>query len=342
MKIAVCGYFAKKKSFLSGQIVKTRIVTKELRESLTADQVYEIDTAGKINVIFMFLRTIYALFACKNVAIFPAQNALPVLAAWLGCWNILFKKGLHYVVIGGWLPEYLDQHKLTLRFLRTFKGVYVETSNMKHALEIRGLSNVFVMPNCKELNIIENIQEQNGKTLKLVTFSRIMKEKGIEYAIDAVKRANEIVGRQLFFLDIYGQVDSMQIEWFNDVKRNMPSYVKFKGLIPFDKSTEVLKDYHALLFPTYYEGEGFAGTLIDGFAAGLPSITSDWRYNKEIVKNKRNGLLVPVHDVVALSNAIVWTCQHLEEWNAIRVNCLKEAEEYLPENVVPTIVNNLF
>ena len=75
-------------------------------------------------------------------------------------------------------------------------------------------------------------------------------------------------------------MDSVQTEWFNELKSTFPSYIKYGGLVPFDKSVEVLKNYFALLFPTYYEGEGFAGTLLDAMAAGVPVVASDWRYKK--------------------------------------------------------------
>ena len=40
-------------------------------------------------------------------------------------------------------------------------------------------------------------------------------------------------------------------------------------MVPFSQSTKVLKEYDALLFPTYYEGEDCRYDN-DAFAAGLP------------------------------------------------------------------------
>lgn len=128
-----------------------------------------------------------------------------------------------------------------------------------------------------------NVDLPELKPLPLCTFSRVMKEKEIEDVVNAVKTVNEHFGRTVYTLDIYGQVDSAQTEWFNELKSIFPSYIKSGEPVPFDKSVEVLKNCFALLFPTYYEGEGFAGTLLDAVAAGVPVIASDWRYNPEIV-----------------------------------------------------------
>lgn len=66
----------------------------------------------------------------------------------------------------------------------------------------------------------------------------------------------------------------------------------------------MLRNYFALLFPTYFHGEGFAGCIIDAFFAGIPIIATDWLYNKDIVKDKKMEYqcLLKIHEI---ANAIV-------------------------------------
>lgn len=130
--------------------------------------------------------------------------------------------------------------------------------------------------------------------MKLCTFSRVLKEKGIEDAIEAVTYINEQNKREIFSLDIYGQIDDAYKGDFMMMQRNFPEYINYGGIIRFDRSTEVLRNYYALIFPTYYEGEGFAGTLIDAMAAGVPVIASDWKYNTEIVMRIQRGFYSPL------------------------------------------------
>ena len=178
------------------------------------------------------------------------------------------------------------------------------------------------------------------KPLPLCTFSRVMKEKGIEDAVNVVKTVNEHFGRTVYTLDIYGQVDSAQTEWFNELKSTFPSYIKYGELVPFDKSVEVLKNYFALLFPTYYEGEGFAGTLLDAMAAGVPVIASDWRYNPEIV-NEKIGYVYPVHDNHAFVATLISVGNNLDLLLSKKLDCLKEAEKYRVENVIQCLISKL-
>ena len=105
-------------------------------------------------------------------------------------------------------------------------------------------------------------------------------------------------------------------------------------IVPFDKSTSILKDYYALIFPTYYSGEGFAGTLIDALASGLPAIVSDWKYNKEIVQDYETGIVYPARDIGALAEKLLWIYHHQTEWNAMRYRCLKKANDYMPEEAL--------
>jgi glycosyltransferase involved in cell wall biosynthesis len=195
-------------------------------------------------------------------------------------------------VIGGWLPEFLQKRKFLANILKKFDGIYVETNTMRTALEAQGFTNVFVMPNCKNLQILseDELVYSDGAPLKLCTFSRVVREKGIEDAINAVRAVNETIGKTVYTLDIYGQVDATQTEWFDELQKSFPEYVSYKGCVDANKSVEVLKYYFALLFPTHYYTEGIPGTIIDAYAAGVPVISARWESFADIIDEKLTGI----------------------------------------------------
>lgn len=343
VKIGICGHYGGNNNFLDGQTVKTKIITKELEKEFGDNEVKKVDTyGGKKRLFSIIINLIGLVISCKNVIIFPAQNSLMLFAPILAFINRFYHRKLHYVVIGGWLPEFVATRKYLQRALMSFDSIYVETNVMKIKLVDMGFHNVIVMPNCKKLNILEpeELIYPNEEPYRLCTFSRVMKEKGIEDAVDAVIAVNNKIGRIVYTLDIYGQIDSAQTEWFNELKSTFPSYIKYRGLVPFDKSVEVLKNYFALLFPTYYEGEGFAGTLLDAMAAGIPVIASDWRYNTEIV-NEKTGYVYPVHDKHALVDTLICVGNNPNLLLSKKSGCLKEAEKYRPENVIQRLTSKL-
>lgn len=342
-RVCIIGHFGHGENLLNGQTVKTKIVTKEIVKELGKKEVSCIDTHGGVKaLISAFRQALIALKYHKNIIIMPAENGLRIFAPLLVLLNLLFHRKLHYVVIGGWLPEFLKKRKKLTKALMSFDGIYVETNTMRKALEAQGFNNVYVMPNFKDLNILKESElvYHHTEPYRLCTFSRVMKEKGIEDAVNAVKAVNEHFGRTVYTLDIYGQVDSVQTEWFNELKSTFPSYIKYGGLVPFDKSVEVLKNYFALLFPTYYEGEGFAGTLLDAMAAGVPIIASDWRYNPEIV-NEKTGYVYPVHDNHAFVTTLISVGNNSDLLLSKKSDCLKEAEKYRAENVIQCLTSKL-
>ena len=344
MKIGILGHFGEGTNLLNGQTVKTKIITEELQKQLGQDQVLKIDTHGGWKTLLKApFQVFYALKNSTNILIFPAHNGLRVYAPLLSFVKRFFKKRkIHYVVIGGWLPQFLIQRKHLSKILKKFDGIYVETNTMKSSLEVQGFKNVYVMPNCKKLTVLsENeLVYPSGVPYKLCTFSRVMREKGIEDAVNAVVAVNTDLGFQAFSLDIYGQVDGAQIEWFESLQKKFPSYIRYGGLIPYDKSVDVLKDYFALLFPTYYEGEGFAGTLIDAYSAGVPVIASDWRYNAELV-NESVGFVYPTGDQLAFVNILKAMAVDPTLLLCKKRLCLIEADKYKIDKAVQILVEQI-
>ena len=344
VKASVLGHFGGGETLLNGQTVKTKIITEELQNQLGQGQVLKIDTHGGAKTLVKApLQVISALKSGRNVLIFPAQNGLRVYAPLLSFFRHFFKgRKLHYVVIGGWLPQFLTKRKGLAKSLKNFDGIYVETNTMKTALETQGFENVFVMPNCKKLTVLseDELVYPDGVPYRLCTFSRVMREKGIEDAVNVVETVNRELGLTVFTLDIYGQADSAQIEWFDELQSKFPSYIRYAGLVPFDKSVDVLKEYFALLFPTYYEGEGFAGTLIDAFSAGVPVIASDWKYNTEIV-NENVGYVYKTRDHIALAELLKAVATDPTIMLKKRRSCLREAEKYKIEKAVGVLLDRI-
>lgn len=342
-KIAIIGHFGFGENLLNGQTIKTKILTEALKEKLGEENITSIDTRGGAKSLMAIIFKMASVFKKhSDIIMLPAHNGLLIFTPLLSSFNKFFRRNLHYIVIGGWLPEYIDGHKITGKLLKkNFTKIYVETEGMKQKLQQRMFENVVVMPNCKHLDIVKDTAIKETNPYKFCTFSRVMWEKGIEDAINAVVQINREAGETVCTLDIFGQVDSNYIQAFEDMKGNFPEYVNYGGLIEFSKSTEVLKEYYALLFPTFYDGEGFAGTVIDAFAAGIPVIASDWRYNAEVVEHMKTGLVYPHKNVEELAKSILTLINDTSLVQKMKVNCVKEAKNYLPEKVINILLENI-
>ena len=340
-KVGVCGHFDGDKPTSSGQVIKTRIVTAELVRQMGKDQVMNVDSSGGAKAVPRMLKESWNLFKnCENVIFLPAYKGLRVLAPAYTFCNKFFHRKIHYVVIGGWLNNFIDQHKWLAGELRQFTGIYVETTTMKRALEKRGFKNVVVMPNFKNLQILklEELSYTVEQPYKLCTFSRVMKEKGIEDAVAAVKTVNEKAGHTVYTLDIYGQVEDSYKESFEKLKKSLPEYVKYKGLVPYDKSVDVLRNYFALLFPTQFYTEGIPGTIIDAYAAGVPVISSEWESFADVVDDKVTGIGYEFSN----NEELIATLEHIAADPTLilsmKKNCLIKAEDFTAEHAIGKVL----
>lgn len=344
-KASVIGHFGISKQLLNGQTIKTKIITEELKACIGEEQVLTIDTYGGWKTLVKAPFQVFRALKCSyNIIILPAHNGLRVFAPLLVLLRTFFKKRrLHYIVIGGWLPGFLKKRRVLARVLRHFDYIYVETSTMKTKLESHGFNNICILPNCKKLTIISesDLVYPTEYPLKLCTFSRVMKEKGIEDAVKAVIGVNDKLGYTGFALDIFGQIDAGQEAWFNELKSEFPDYIRYLGEVPYDKSVEVLKNYFALLFPTRCFTEGIPGTIIDAYAAGLPVISAKWESFADVVDDGATGVGYEFDESNQLASILFSVLQEPQKLNKMRINCLHKAKEYIPKDVICTLHNNL-
>lgn len=336
-KVCVIGHFGFGKEMLNGQTVKTKTVTAELEKHYGEDQVAKIDTHGGLRVLPKVIKLMLRGFAkCENIIIFPAHNGVRVFAPLCAFHNQFYHRKLHYVVIGGWLPELTKGNAVLRSALKKLNYIYVETSTMKRSLEKQGFKNVVILPNFKDLRILpeSELVYPQGEPYRLCTFSRVMKEKGIGDAVEAVKAVNEKLGRTAFALDIFGQVDSGQTDWFERLTESFPEYIHYRGCVPFNKSVGILKDYFCLLFPTRFFTEGIPGTILDAYAAGVPVISARWESFSDVVDDGVTGI---GFDFCNQSNLEKTLYKVANEPNLVlekKKSCVSAARKYTPNEAM--------
>lgn len=342
-KVSVIGKFIAGAAAADGQSIKTRIVTQELEKALGADQVHCIDTYGwKKNPIKLFVRTFSAVQNSSNVVFMTDAGGIKVFPWLLLGVNLLGKCALHYVVVGGWLVGYLQKHRFIAGCLKRFQGIYVETEIMKAGMEAMGFQNVLLMPNFKNLSVLSEADiSLCNEPYKFCTFSRVMEEKGIADAANAVIAANRHYGRRVCTLDIYGQTDPGQTEWFEHLRSQFPPEIRYCGTVPYGQSTEVIKAYHALLFPTKFYTEGIPGTVIDAYSAGVPVVASRWESFQNVIDHGKTGIGYPFDKPDDLTRILIELIADPARIYNMKKNCLRDAAKYSPENVMAVLLSRL-
>lgn len=330
-KVGVIGSFAKGKNSFDGQTVKTCSLADLLKKERGASEVLEIDTFGwKKNPFKLFSGIIKACRSCDNMIILPAQNALRIIPK-LAFLAKRKETKLFYSVIGGWLPSILKDNDSLRNILYNFNGIWVETSTMKQALDAQGFNNITIVNNFKKFAQIE-VQTTLSKPYKLCIFSRIMRQKGIEDAINAVKEIHEKRGLT-YELDIYGMIDNGYKERFSQICTSLPDYIKYCGCVNSSEATSTLNNYFALLFPTCFFTEGIPGTIIDAYSAGVPVISSKWQSYCDVIDEGKTGLGYTFEDYNALVSLLNSIADESSMVDSLRQNCLDKVKEYSEETV---------
>lgn len=342
-EIGICGHFGIGKNLLNGQTVKTKIVTKELEKKLGMKVIKKIDTCDwRKNPFKLFLESFLLIKNCKNVLIFPAHNGIKIFVPLFSVFNFLLKRKLHYIVIGGWLYNYLQEKKYLIKYLKKYKGIYVETKGMKLNLEKLGFENIFIMKNFKKLEQIKIEEKKNYKEpiFKLCTFSRVNKNKGIEDAIQVVNEINKKNERIICSLDIYGEVEKEYKDRFNKLLHSCESYINYRGVIDSELTSRILKNYYLLLFPTRYYTEGIPGTVIDAFSSGLPILFSKWENYMDVLEDPKLSKGYNFLDIIDFEAKLEYLLLNPDIVQKMSFKCFQEAKKYKSGEVIKVLINN--
>ena len=335
-KVGIIGLFAYGTDDCGGGVIKTRNYESILKEKYGSDQIITLDRADDSSSFVWIKKVIYI---CANsdvvIVMFSTKKMITLLLPVL----VLLKSCLHfkllYPVLGGWIADFLNEHRIMRALFKNIDEIYVETHSMKREIS-KILDNVVYMPNFSIRRPIKKVNEYNSSEYSFCIYSRIVKEKGIEIAINAIRKVNEIYGKDICKLYIYGKVYDSYKEEFERLINDNTHVVIYGGLLG-NQALNVISKHYIMLFPTYYEGEGFPGTLVEAFMAGIPVIASDWKYNSEIIEEGKTGYLFDLKEDDSLVNIICKAICLPEIVNKMRFNCLQESKKYIPDSVMQPI-----
>ncbi|MED4079846.1 glycosyltransferase family 4 protein [Halalkalibacterium halodurans] len=342
--IFILGNFGYYSNDLNGQTMRTRTIYKSLNRYLN-DSKYNIkftDTSvkgSKIKVLMNYLRGLKYWFTSKSIILLPAQKAIKYVVPLFYYVNTILKRKIHFIAIGGWLRDFLDENNNYTKYFQKMNTIYVQTKSLKKKLENKGLNNVIHFPNFRIYDDHDIEIKEIDEVKKVVFFSRVIKAKGIELAVSAINKINK-EREQKIELYIYGPVGSDYLDDFNKLKQSSP-FIRYNGVLEPEKIISELSIYDFMIFPTYYEGEGFPGTILDSMSAGVPVIASDWKYNSEIIKDEFTGLLFKSQNLDELIQKMNLLIRNTSLINQMKRNCLNESKKYSESIVMPELLGKL-
>ena len=340
-KIGIIGVDGEGARFATGQAVKCRTLRKWFIGAYGEDQVLfaNIDSAKKhpFRVLGNMMK---ALKNCVNIIFMPGQNTEIFCPAILAL-NRLRHRHIHYIVTGGDLAEVIKRRPSLGKQIAQFDGVYVQSVKLRDELRTMGIPKTQYLPNCRDYVPAVTFDHYAGKPLRLCTYSRVTKEKGILDAIEITKKANALIGHQAFTLEVYGKLyDAFEPEFREALKEN-EGLVSYQGVKKASETVDTLRGCFAILFPTYFECECFAGTALDAYSARIPIIANDWLFNSEVIRSGVDGFIYPFRDNDAAAAQLKALYDDPALYAAIQAGCEESMKRFSTDHVMNEFVKNL-
>ena len=247
-------------------------------------------------------------------------------------------KSIKIFAMGGTLHKIINS-EVDKKMLSSVNKIYVELDEIKEELNKKGIENVKVIPNCRRMPKIRNFKPLEKSIHKIVFFSRINEEKGVEL----IFKANKTLLEKSINIDIdfYGPIDKeFKSYFFEEINRF--SNLHYKGVINSKKVDlyNILNKYTMMLFPTQYVGEGFPGVLTEAKIAGIPIIATNWLYNSEIIKDRVDGVILNENNYINLANEIEALIKDMKLLERYRYNSYCSADKYFIENYIDEMIFN--
>lgn len=340
MNILVVGNFGYKSNQIDGQTVKTRELFNALLKYSNHNCTY-FDLDNYKREPLKLFQLIYVLLKNDHIFFLPGRNALRILSPIILIMSKICRTKIHYIVVGGWLPELVQRSKYVKVLLKFYNSIFVELESM--SLRLAKLSiNSFVIYNFRDIDsevilsihntLLQNKDEIKNDTIRFVFFSRVMREKGILEAISVVKSLKK--DNLDVVLDIYGPLNDLNI--LTEIESESANMVSYKGiLVPGNQIYSTLTKYDYFLLPTTYQGEGFPGALVDAMMSGVYPIVSDWKYNKEIITSLGFGQCFSLDSYH--NSSIDYILGSYKQINKMKLECFDLASVYYAKNAISDI-----
>lgn len=218
-----------------------------------------------------------------------------------GC--IGYTLGIPYIVAlrGSGVPGYnprlrfLDKFIFTPLSKKVWDRAKIVTTNSE------GLKNLALKTFERRIEVIYNGVDTSEfkpdysikKELRLICVSRLIKRKGIEYLINALK------GLENVSLTIIGKGNLE--DRLKKLVKKLKVNIKFLGNVPHEKIMKYYKNSDVFVLPSL--NEGMSNTVLEAAASGLALIVTDTGGTKELVKE--NGIIIKKKSIESIKKAII-------------------------------------
>ncbi|MFW5804270.1 MAG: glycosyltransferase family 4 protein [bacterium] len=243
-------------------------------------------------------------------------------------------KNIFHMHSGGFPKFYKSQKKKNkIKIKKTLKNIdliIVPTKFWKsYYRKLVKNKKINVLPNSIDLKIISKhiTKNKKNKLIQILYVGKINKTKGIYQLLNAFKKINNAK------LAVMGSFQNNE----KDIKKKCEEYkiekkIKFIGTIYDDKRFDFFNESDIFIIPSYFECMPIV--ILEAMAFGLPIIATDVGGIPDIVKNKKNALLIKPKSSKMIYNSLTKLINDSKLRKILSKNNIKEIKKYDINNLI--------
>jgi glycosyltransferase involved in cell wall biosynthesis len=295
----------------------------------------QYEKSGSINRLGLFKILVTEIYRCDYVIASMATGSI----ATVGLLVMVISKcvGAKLIIRKGGGTDFFAANRLVAGMSKVvLSNAYVYLAQTKRLVDIakkNGIQSVQWFPTLRRRNPTASANSERFKQdggVRFVFLGHVKATKGVDQILEV---ARTMPGDTV--IDVYGPL----VDGYPRSKLDSAPGVTYKGEVANRSVYEILLDYDCLLLPTFHEGEGYPGVIVEAMMCGLAVITTSWLEIPELVDNKM-AILVEPRNAVALREAMMRLKEEDGLLAAMKAASLRRSEEYSLERWTQAFTEN--
>ena len=183
--------------------------------------------------------------------------------------------------------------------------------------------------NCNQFFFNPRKKPLDNEVIRLITVCRLVKKKGIDYAIKALARV--IKKHKNIHFTIVGEGPERNYLKLLIHQLKLDKHVTLKGWATQEEVVSLLNQSHIFVLPSHKapdgNEEGIPNALKEAMAMGLITIATWHAGNPELIDDTVSGFLVPEKDYSKLAQIIEYVIENPQNWERIGLAARKKVEK---------------
>lgn len=280
---------------LSFEVLIDYLNTQGIPNKVISTQQFKKEVINLVHVLLLFF---FHVWKANVVFVNVSQSGVKHICPLIYCLSRLCNRKVVIRPFGGAMAAYYEKYSPWRKWL--FRKTVLKSDIFY--LQTQRLIEFFseMSKTLKHLPTTRNppdealLRDNRTYQKKFVFIGHIKASKGVDEIIECINSMDDS-----YMIHLYGPIRDAK---YKNLHLDYPD--NYCGVLSLGEVLSTMRNYDVLLMPTYYDGEGYPGTIIEAYSIGLPVITTKWQAIPEIVSEGETGFLIEKESAEELKYAM--------------------------------------